>query len=90
MFWKETAGEVPVHAAVTVSKKNFKSAVQRNLLKRRMREAYRKNKQPLINVLHEKNKKVDLMFLHVSKELSDYKKIENGMISVMEKLQAQL
>ena len=48
-------------ATVTVSKRNFKRAVDRNKLKRRMREAYRRNKQMLIDTLNEKNKKIMTM-----------------------------
>jgi ribonuclease P protein component len=36
--------DIPVKVAFSVPKRNFKKAVTRNLLKRRMREAYRKNK----------------------------------------------
>jgi ribonuclease P protein component len=41
-------GESNVKAAFTVSKKNFKSAVKRNKIKRQMREAFRLNKSILI------------------------------------------
>jgi len=36
--------KIPVKVAFSVPKRTFKNAVTRNLLKRRMREAYRKNK----------------------------------------------
>ena len=44
---KEDFGEMPHQILVTVPKKNFKRAVDRNKLKRRIREAYRLNKELL-------------------------------------------
>src|SRR5680860_1391084 len=41
----------PVQAAFTVGKRNFKSAVQRNLIKRKIRETYRLNKFQLYHCL---------------------------------------
>ena len=37
---------LPAQVAFSVSKRGFRLAVTRNLIKRRMREAYRKNKYP--------------------------------------------
>ena len=92
MIWKEEerTGTIPAKATVTVSKKNFKRAVDRNKLKRRMREAFRKNKQELVEHLLKKNKKINLMFIHVDKELSEYNLIENSIIKTLEKLKASL
>ena len=48
VFWikvDESAGSFPVRFAVSVSKRRFKHAVKRNLLKRRTREVFRTNKQ---------------------------------------------
>ena len=46
---KSTTAQV----AISVSKRNFKRAVHRNLLKRRIKEAYRLHKLPLIQLLEE-------------------------------------
>lgn len=40
-------GQVPVEVLISVSKKHFKHAVDRNRVKRQVREAYRKQKQLL-------------------------------------------
>jgi ribonuclease P protein component len=76
----------PVQAAFTVSKRNFKHAVKRNLLKRRMREAYRLNKPAFQDEIALKNLKLAMMFIYVGKDAVEYPAIEKGMISAFKKL----
>jgi len=80
----------PVQAAFTVSKRNFKQAVKRNLLKRRMREAYRLNKPNLYNELAVKNLRIALMFVYIGKDIAEYPAIEKGMISAFRKLMGKI
>jgi len=77
----------PVQAAFTVSKRNFKRAVKRNLLKRRMRETYRLNKSTLYDELTARNLQIAIMFVFVGKDILEYPAIEKGMISAFKKLQ---
>jgi ribonuclease P protein component len=86
----ELPEEVPVQAMFSVSKRRFKRAVKRNLLKRRMREAYRLNKQPLLDVLNEKKLHVAVAFLFVSKEELDYQTIEKAMKKAIGRLIAEM
>lgn len=65
---------------VSVSKKYFKRAVKRNLLKRRMREAYRLQKSLL--GAHG----IDFMITYCSKEVLDYEVIAKEMASILTKL----
>ena len=42
---------VPVQVLISVPKKRFKHAVDRNRVKRQVREAYRHHKQPLVDII---------------------------------------
>ena len=75
---------------VSVPKKNFKRAVKRNLLKRRMREAYRLNRQLLVEKLGAQTKELDLALIYSAKELHSYKTIENVIRKVLEQVSATL
>ncbi len=82
--------DYPVQAAFTVSKRNFKRAVKRNLLKRRMREAYRTNKLSFYSEIAAKNLHIAVMFVFVGKELIEFPAIEKGMISAFKKLSGKI
>ena len=76
----------PAQVAFSVSKKRFKLAVTRNLIKRRMREAYRKNKKTLYE--HLVSQRIQIVFLVVLKvnSVPDYLSIEKSTIEMMNKL----
>jgi ribonuclease P protein component len=77
---------IPVQSAFSVSKRNFKKAVHRNLIKRRMREAFRLNKNNFYEKLEEGNCQLALMFIFIGKEISAYPEIEKGMEAAIRKI----
>ncbi len=72
-----------VQAGVSVSKRNFKRAVDRNRIKRLMRESYRKNKYLIYN--HEDTKKHIMMFIYQGKNEVAYELMEEKMNQLIEK-----
>jgi ribonuclease P protein component len=66
---------------ISVSKRHFKKAVSRNLIKRRLRESYRLNKQ-LIST----SDQLFVAFIFVAKEILDYQVIEKSMINSLKRI----
>lgn len=74
----------PARVMFVVPKKKHKRANKRNIIKRRMREVYRLNKNTFYESL--KTQKIDLMFICLSNEELEYSVIEKNMLQLMETL----
>ena len=74
--------DVPLKIGVSVSKKHFKNAVDRNYFKRLLRESYRLNKQLLVENL---DTKYCCMFFYQTKEKLSYQEINQKTIELFEK-----
>ena len=77
---------IPARVMVSVSKKKFKKAVDRNRIKRLMRESYRLNKSELIRFATENNLKIHLSFQYISDEIPEFNAVNLNMRIGLNKL----
>ena len=61
---------------ISVPKKRFKRAVKRNLVKRQVREAYRKNKHLLLDALASRDKKLVIAFIWLDNNIHSSAEVE--------------
>ena len=86
--WEELAeGEKPVaKIMVSVPHKRIKRAVKRNLIKRRVREAYRLNKEIIAEKVIGRNQKLLIAFVYVSSSVKDFDIIKKAVITALTKI----
>ncbi len=92
IFWNKTTytNKIPVKTVISVSKKKFKLAVDRNLLKRRIRESYRLNKQGFYDNVKAKNIQLSMIIIYQANTQLPYSEIEKALILAINKLQNKL
>lgn len=73
----------PCRVVFSVPKRSFKRAVDRNLLKRRMREIYRKYKHTFYNDLNEKAKNIHIYIIYLPKEIISFDKLKENMLKAL-------
>jgi ribonuclease P protein component len=83
--------EDPIQAQVlfVVGKSRFAAATQRNLIKRRMREAYRKNKSIIYDSLTGTNQQGIFLFSYTHQEILSFEKIQEKIIVLLQRLKQE-
>ncbi len=84
LLWLPIEGQ-KTQAGFAVAKRNFKSAVTRNKIKRLMREAYRLQKPETTN---KNSRAFILLFLYIGKDVAAFQAIESSVVSALKKLAA--
>lgn len=78
VVYQQVDETAPARASILISvpKKRFKHAVKRNRVKRQIREAYRKNKGILLDMLEAQNKQLILSFIWLDNKLYPSDEVE--------------
>ena len=82
--------QFPVQIAFSVPKRLFKRAVDRNRIKRLLRESYRLQKSQLYEALTNANSRIALTLIYIAKEELPYDKIHPAVTKVISKLKILL
>jgi len=87
----EPRSEFPVQIAFSVPKRRFKSAVKRNQVRRKIKEAYRLEKAGLYEAINlPEGHQLAIMLIYVSNELPDFNTIEKAIKKLISKLVTEL
>lgn len=75
-----------VRVMISVPKRNFRNAVDRNLIRRRIREAWRKNKMPLKEMISGTGKRLEVAILWNDTAIIPFDETEKAVKEVIGKL----
>lgn len=89
MLSERQPNEAPVQLLISVSKKRFKHAVDRNRVKRQMREAFRQHKDLLYQAIPD-TQCLLLAFIWLSDEHRPSKEIEGRVVTMMRRISEKL
>lgn len=86
----EAEVQTGVSVLISVPKKRFHDAVDRNRVKRQIREAYRKHKHELVEQVTAQGKGLLIAFIYVSDKIESTDYIEKRVTRLLNKIQAEL
>ena len=86
MDFEKNNDNVFVKSLIVVSKKRLKLAVDRNIIQRRIKEAYRLQKKKLELFLENNNQQLNLAIIYQKEEILDYKTLEEKIKLLLSRL----
>ena len=90
IYMENEIQNLPLKAGFTVSTRYFKHAVDRNRVKRLMRESYRLQKADLFKGLNKHNKKMAVFFIYTSGDLPVFDELYEKMRNVLDRIEKSI
>ena len=92
LVWKEevNSDNVAIKSIIVVPKKQLKLAADRNIVRRRMKEAYRLNKSAIESFLVDKNKQLNIAIIYQNEKIFSYKVIEEKIKLILGRLREEI
>ena len=92
LVWKEqvNSDDVVIKSIIVVPKKQLKLAADRNIVRRRMKEAYRLNKSTIENSLKNKGKQLNVAIVYKNDKILSYKVIEEKIKLILGRLREEI
>ena len=75
-----------ISVLISVPKKRFHDAIDRNRVKRQLRETYRKHKHALTALMAERGQGLLIAFIYVSAQIESTTYIERRMVRLLDKI----
>tara|TARA_Y100000766_G_scaffold231608_1_gene205715 strand:- start:183 stop:554 length:372 start_codon:yes stop_codon:yes gene_type:complete len=86
IYWLETKQEKSIiELLVSVPKKNIKLAVNRNIIKRMVKEAYRLNKKALYEQVNREKKSFSVAIIYMNNKIPSYFYVEKKIKLILER-----
>ena len=92
VIWQETKekSEFPAKILISIPKRNIPKANQRNMLKRLLKECYRKQKKSLYQLLLQKEKHIIFAIIYQKTDALKYKELESEINLILNRLKNKL
>ena len=92
LVWKEqvNSDDVAIKSIIVVPKKQLKLAADRNIVRRRMKEAYRLNKSAIESFLVDKNKQLNIAIIYQNEKILSYNVIEEKIKLILVRLREEI
>lgn len=92
IVWKfsDKPGSQPARVVISVPKRKFKRAVDRNLIRRRIKEGYRVHKQILYDHLNQAEMNLVFMLMYTHSEILDFNELEGEISKLLARFKQEV